>query len=249
LEKGEDGRVYVWRTLPPTAGPSALHLQGEVESYRELIEELRDRMCSLEEPSCRGGHMSRHEEIEKLLADVEPRLEALRESALEEIRQDQQRAEANVRRYDEAVRELLDVDAEISRLSTEREQLAYKTYQAWLDSDRDVTARLRAGFRDLRSIIEGLQKRRTALKGELYRLSPRGQDHRDAAIEQLGSTSGVASCARAELEELRDRLTEALDAMVQPVADRHDALRGTVEQLDRDRAWEESPVEREGVRV
>jgi chromosome segregation ATPase len=189
--------------------------------------------------------MSRHEEIEKLLADVEPRLEALRESALEEIRQDQQRAEANVRRYDEAVRELLDVEAEISRLSTEREQLAYKTYQAWLDSDRDVTARLRAGFRDLRSIIEGLQKRRASLKGELYRLSPRGQDHRDAAIEQLGSAAGVASSARAELEELRDRLTQALDAMVQPVADRHDALRGTVEQLDRDRGWEEGPVERE----
>ena len=102
-----------------------------------------------------------------------------------------------------------------------------------MDNDRVVTERLRASFRDLRSIIEGLQKRRASLKGELYRLSPRGQDHRDAAIEQLGSTSGVASCARAELEELRDRLTEALDAMVQPVVDRHEALRGTVEQLGR----------------
>ena len=109
--------------------------------------------------------MSRHEEIEKLLADVEPRLEALRQSALEEIRQEQQRAEANVRRYDEAVRELLDVEAEISRLSAEREQLAYKTYQAWLDSNRDVTVRLRASFRNLRSIIEGLQTRRTSLRG------------------------------------------------------------------------------------
>jgi hypothetical protein len=39
--------------VTPDGGPSALHLQGEVESYRELIEELRDRMCSLEEPSCR----------------------------------------------------------------------------------------------------------------------------------------------------------------------------------------------------
>jgi chromosome segregation ATPase len=235
--------------VTPDGKPRIFHLQGEVESYQELIEELRNRVHSLEEPSCRGGRMSRHGEIEKLLADVEPRLEALREAALEEIRQDQQRAEANVRRYDEAVRELLDVEAEISRLSAEREQLAFKTYQAWLDSDRDVTARLRASFRDLRSIIEGLQKRRASLKGEIYRLSPRGQDHRDAAIEQLGSTSGVASSARAELEELRDRLTQALDAMVRPVADRHDALRGTVEQLDRDRGWEESPVEREGVRV
>jgi chromosome segregation ATPase len=235
--------------VTPDGGPSALHLQGEAESYWELIEELHDRAHSLEEPSCRGGRMSRHEEIEKLLADVEPRLEALRQSALEEIRQEQQRAEANVRRYDEAVRELLDVEAEISRLSAEREQLAFKTYQAWLDSNRDVTVRLRASFRNLRSIIEGLQTRRTSLRGELYRLSPRGQDHRYAAIEQLGSAAGVASSTRAELEELRDRLTQALDAMVQPVADRHDALKGTVEQLGRDRAWEKSPLEIEGVRV
>jgi hypothetical protein len=154
-----------------------------------------------------------------------------------------------VRRYDKAVRELLDVEAEISRLSAEREQLAFKTYQAWLDSNRDVTVRLRASFRNLRSIIEGLQTRRTSLRGELYRISPRGQDHRYAAIEQLGSAAGVASSTRAELEELRDRLTQALDAMVQPVADRHDALKGTVEQLGRDRAWEKRPLEIEGVRV
>jgi chromosome segregation ATPase len=244
LEKGEDGKAYVWRTFLD-GDPSALHLQGGVEPYREL----RDWVHSLEEPSCRGGRMSRHGEIEKLLADVEPRLEALRESALEEIRQEQQRAEANVRRYDEAVRELLDVEAEVSRLSAEREQLAFKTYQAWLDTDHDMTVRLRTSFRNLRSIIDGLQKRRTSLKGELSRLSPRGQDHRDAAIEQLGSAAGVASSARAELEELRDRLTQALDTMVQPVADRHDALRGAVEQLGRDRAREKSPVEREGVRI
>jgi chromosome segregation ATPase len=193
--------------------------------------------------------MSCHREIEKLLADVKARLEALREFALEEIRKEQQRAEANMTRYDEVVRELSDVEAEMHRLSAEREQLAYKTYYAWLDNDRVVTARLRASFRDLRSIIDDLQKRRASLKGELYRLSPRGQDHRDAAIEQLGNAAGVASSARAELEELRDRLTQALNAMVQPVADRHDALQGTVEQLGRDRAWEESPVEREGVRV
>jgi hypothetical protein len=68
-------------------------------------------------------------------------------------------------------------------------------------------------------------------------------------IEQLGSAVGVASSVRAELEELRDRCVQALDAMVQPVADRHDVLRGTVEQLGRDRYWEESPVGREGVRA
>jgi chromosome segregation ATPase len=204
---------------------------------------------SLEEPSVRGERMSRHEEVERLLADVKPRLEALRESALEEISQEHQRAEANLERYDEAVRELAGVEAEISRLSAEREQLAYRTYHAWLGSDYDVTAQLRASFRDLRSIIEGLEKRRILLKRELHRLSPRSQDHRDAVSEQLGSVAGVASSAQAELEELRDRLTQALDAMVQPVAEQHDALRAAVEQLGRDRAWEESAVEGRGVRV
>jgi predicted nucleic acid-binding Zn-ribbon protein len=193
--------------------------------------------------------MSRHAEAERLLADVQLRLEGMRESALEEIHREQERAEANVRRYDEAVRELLGVEAEISRLSAEREQLAYRTYEAWLDTDRDLTERLRAGFRDLRSIIEGLEKRRTSLKRELHKLNPRGQDHRDAVIEHLGSAVGVASSAREELEKLRDQLTQALDAMVQPVADRHDALKGTVKQLGRDRAWEESPVGRAHMRT
>jgi predicted nucleic acid-binding Zn-ribbon protein len=118
-----------------------------------------------------------------------------------------------------------------------------------LDTDRDLTERLRASFRDLRSILEDLEKRRTSLKREIHRLNPRGQDHRDVVIEQLGSVVGVASSVWAELEELRDRCVQALDAMVQPVADRHDALRGTLEQLSKDRAREESPVGREGVRM
>jgi DNA repair exonuclease SbcCD ATPase subunit len=197
---------------------------------------------ALEEPSVRGERMSRQEEVERLLADVKLRLEALRESALEEISQEPQRAEANFERYDEAVRELAGVEAEISRLYAERDQLAYKTYHAWLDCDNDMTAQLRASFRNLRSIIEGLEKRRISLKGELHRLSPRGQDPWNAMSEQLGSAAGVASSARAELEELRDRLTQGLDAIVQPVAGRHDALRRAVEQLGKDRVWKESPV-------
>jgi chromosome segregation ATPase len=193
--------------------------------------------------------MSRHAEAERLLADVKLRLEGMRESALEEIHREQERAEANLERYDEAVRELLGVEAEISRLFAERERLAYKTYNAWLDEDRDLTERLRAGFRDLHSTIDGLEKRRTSLKREIHRLSPRGQDYWNAVSEQLGSAVGVASSAREELEKLRDQLTQALDAMVQPVADRHDVLKGKVEQLGRDRTWEESPVGRKDVRV
>jgi chromosome segregation ATPase len=205
---------------------------------------------SLEKPRFKGKRVSRHEEVESLLADFKPRLEALRESALQEIRQEQQRAEANLERYNEAVLELSGVEAEISRLSAEREQLAYKTYQAWLDNDRDVTARLRASFRDLRCVIETLQKRRSSLKVELHRLSSKGQNYGDAVSEQLGSVAGVASSAQAELEDLRDRLTQALDAMVQPVAARHDALRRSVEQSGRDQAQEkEWPAGRGDVRA
>jgi hypothetical protein len=47
-EKGEDGRVYVWMKVIPDAGPNGIHPQEEVKPYRELIEELRDRVRSLE---------------------------------------------------------------------------------------------------------------------------------------------------------------------------------------------------------
>jgi hypothetical protein len=48
-EKGENGRVYVWVNVNPNADPNAVHPQGEVEAWRELIEELRDRVRSLED--------------------------------------------------------------------------------------------------------------------------------------------------------------------------------------------------------
>jgi hypothetical protein len=48
-EKGENGRVYVWVNVTPDDGPNDTNLQGEVEHYRELIDELRDRVRSLEE--------------------------------------------------------------------------------------------------------------------------------------------------------------------------------------------------------
>jgi hypothetical protein len=48
-EKGEDGRVYVWMNVIPDADPNCVHPQGEVDPYRELVEELRDRVRSLEE--------------------------------------------------------------------------------------------------------------------------------------------------------------------------------------------------------
>jgi hypothetical protein len=39
-EKGEDGRMYAWVNVMPDADPSGVHPQGEVDPYRELIEEL-----------------------------------------------------------------------------------------------------------------------------------------------------------------------------------------------------------------
>jgi hypothetical protein len=48
-EKGEDGRVYVWVNVTPDADPNGVHPEGKVDPYRELIEELRDRVRSLEE--------------------------------------------------------------------------------------------------------------------------------------------------------------------------------------------------------
>ena len=48
-EKGADGRVYVWVNVKPHAGPDDVHTGSQVEAWRELIDELRDRVRSLEE--------------------------------------------------------------------------------------------------------------------------------------------------------------------------------------------------------
>jgi hypothetical protein len=39
-EKGEDRRTYAWVNVMPDADPNGVHPQGEVDPYRELIEEL-----------------------------------------------------------------------------------------------------------------------------------------------------------------------------------------------------------------
>jgi excisionase family DNA binding protein len=48
-EKGEDGRVYVWVNVNPDVDQNTVHPTPQVEAYRELIDELRDRVRSLEE--------------------------------------------------------------------------------------------------------------------------------------------------------------------------------------------------------
>jgi hypothetical protein len=46
-EKGEDGRVHVWVNDNPDADPNTVQLESQ--ALRELIDELRDRVRSLEE--------------------------------------------------------------------------------------------------------------------------------------------------------------------------------------------------------
>jgi hypothetical protein len=48
-EKGEDGRLYVWVNAVPNGDPNAVHPGPQVEAWRELINELRDRVRSLED--------------------------------------------------------------------------------------------------------------------------------------------------------------------------------------------------------
>jgi phenylalanyl-tRNA synthetase alpha subunit len=73
-EKGRDGRVYVWVNVDPDADPNTVHSQGEVDPYRELIEELRDRVRSLEEANRENRHITSHiPEIEAPAIPEQPR--------------------------------------------------------------------------------------------------------------------------------------------------------------------------------
>jgi len=76
-EKGEDGRVYVWVNVNPDVDPNAVHPRGEVDPYRELVEELRDRVRSLEEANRENRRI-----IAALTSRI-PELEAPREEARE----------------------------------------------------------------------------------------------------------------------------------------------------------------------
>jgi len=48
-EKGGDGRVYVWVNVGPDADPNTVHPELQSEAWRELIDELKDRVRSLED--------------------------------------------------------------------------------------------------------------------------------------------------------------------------------------------------------
>jgi excisionase family DNA binding protein len=69
-EKGEDGRMYVRVNVNPDGDQHTVHLEPQVEVYRELIDELRDRVRSLEEAN------REHRRIIAALTQRIPELEA-----------------------------------------------------------------------------------------------------------------------------------------------------------------------------
>ncbi len=184
---------------------------------------------------------STRERVEELLADVLPRLEALKDEALERIEEVREDASGKIARYEAATAELAEVEAEIEALSAERSELPDRAYRAGLEEDYELEDELKERYKNLRPAIEGLEDRRASLKGEIQRLCPRGRGHRyDAMIEHTSRVAGTAAEERRVLEELEKRLTEALSATVRPVADKHNGLRGLVETRSRERSWEEA---------
>ncbi len=194
--------------------------------------------------------MTRAEVIEKLLADVETVLEELKAESLAKIAEAQARAERNIGRHDGAARELGDVGARLAALRSEREGLPVEHSRAVLNDDVDEELRLKDRASEVRAEIRRLESLASSLRDEVRRLNPRNQGHpSDATMHHLGAAAGVAHSARSDLEGLRERLNRALDGTVRPVAEKHDALRGTVEQLSRDRDWALSPAGRGGLRA
>ena len=83
-EKEEDGRVYVWVNYSPDADPNTVHPETQVEAWRELIDELRDRVRSLEESN---------RENRRIIAALTQRIPELEAPASPEARESQETAE------------------------------------------------------------------------------------------------------------------------------------------------------------
>jgi len=194
--------------------------------------------------------MNRAEEIQAILDEFIPRLIALRDDALREIAAAQEVAQANIDRHTHAQAERGEVEERIARLSSEREALPDRAYRAGLDEDYEIEDDLKERYRNLKPALEGLAQRAEALEREIVDLSPDGDSHpNNVIVRQYGKVAGTASGPRHELEGLKDRLTKALDASIDPVIRQHEDLKATVWQLGHDRAWDESPVGRGGVKA
>ncbi len=194
--------------------------------------------------------MSRAEEIQSILDEFIPRLEALKEEALKEIAQAQEVAQANIERHTHAQAERGEVEEQIARMGAERETLPDRAYRAGLDEEYELEDGLTERYRNLKPALEGLAQKAEALEREIHALSPGGDSHpNNVTVQQYGRVAGTASGPRHELEALKEKLTKALDAAVLPVIRQHEDWKATVWQLGHDRAWDESPVGRGGVKA
>jgi len=192
--------------------------------------------------------VNRAEEIQGILDEFIPRLNALRDDAMEEIAAAQEIAQANINRHTHAQAERGEVEERIARLSSEREALPDRAYRAGLDEDYEQEDDLKERYRNLKPELEGLGLRAEALEREIHALNPDGDSHpNNVVVRQYGGVAGIASGPRHELEALKEKLTKALDASIDPVIRQHEDLKATVWQLGHERSWDESPVGRGGI--
>lgn len=188
-------------------------------------------------------------EIQSLLDDLLPRLDAMKAGALQEIDAAQQVATDKIARHAAAQEELAYTEAEIARVRDERESLPNKAYRAGMDEEFQLEDQLKERYKNLKPALESLEERRYSLRQELHALSPNGDEHPNSITEHhFGNVARVAYGPRTELEALKKKLTEALDASIDPVVQRHETLRATVEDLGRVRSWDRSPVGRGAIR-
>jgi len=183
--------------------------------------------------------MSRRERVEELLADVLPKIEALKEQALDSIAEVRRDANEKLHRHEEATEDLALVEEEIESLRDEREKLPDRAYRAALDEEYRLEDELKERYKNLKPAIEHLEERRGFLKAELSELLPNGHGHRnDARIHHVARLAGTAHEERRALEDMRDRFVKALDEALEPVAKLHEGNKAQVEAWGTEREWD-----------
>jgi chromosome segregation ATPase len=183
--------------------------------------------------------MSRREQVEELLADVLPKIEALKAEAMDSIAEVRRDANEKRHRHEEAVAELALVEEEIESLRAEREGLPDRAYRAGLDEEYALEDELKERYKNLKPAIGDLEERREFLEAEKAALLPNDYGHRnDARIHHTARIAGTAHEERAALEDLRDRLTKVLDDALKPVARLHEDNKALVESWGMEREWD-----------
>jgi DNA anti-recombination protein RmuC len=183
--------------------------------------------------------MSRREKVEELLADVLPKIEALKAEALDSIAEVRRDANEKLHRHEEATAELALVEEEIESLRAEREGLPDRAYRAGLDEEYALEDELKERYKNLKPAIEHLEERRRFLEAEKAELLPRDHGHRnDARIHHVARVAGTAHEERRALEDMRERFVKALEDAVKPVAKLHEDNKAQVEAWGTEREWD-----------